>query len=163
MRLIRFATQDDLPRLVEIYNQAIASGTATADTMPFTVSGRSDWFKKHDVNNCPIYCVEREGQVIGYLAVSPYRERTGLAHTAELSYYIDYRFHGQGMGSELLANAIKDAPRIRKRIFLAIVLEWNAASLRLLEKYQFERWGYLPGVADINGRVGGHFYLGRQV
>ncbi len=39
MPRIRNASLTDLPRLVAIYNQAIASHTATADTIPFTVAG----------------------------------------------------------------------------------------------------------------------------
>jgi L-amino acid N-acyltransferase YncA len=47
MHAIRLATLPDLPRLVEIYNQAIASHTATADTLPFTVDTRRAWFASH--------------------------------------------------------------------------------------------------------------------
>jgi L-amino acid N-acyltransferase YncA len=38
-----------------------------------------------------------------------------------------------------------------KHLF-AIVLEDNQASIRLLEKMGFEKWGYLPRVADFDGK-----------
>ncbi len=40
MYRIRVAEPADLPRLVEIYNQAIASHNVTGDTVPFSVEER---------------------------------------------------------------------------------------------------------------------------
>jgi len=45
----------------------------------------------------------------------------------------------------------------------AIILEGNEASLKLLEKMGFEGWGYLPRVADFDGKEMGHLYYGRHV
>lgn len=163
MTNIRLATSADLPRIVEIYNQAIAAHNATADTVPFTVEQRLDWFNMHTPDFYPIYVAEEEGQVTGWLAVSPYRGRPALEHTAEVSYYVDYAHHKKGIGSALLAHAIVEAPRISKHVFIAILLEWNVASMRLLEKYGFDRWGYLPDVAEFYGKSCGQFYYGRKI
>ena len=164
MHAIRLATLSDLPRLVEIYNQAIASHTATADTIPFTVETRRGWFASHISNVYPIYaCEDENGLVTGYLAVSPYRPRPALARTAEVSYYVDYTQHGKGIGSALMEYALQDARRIGKKVFLAFVLEVNTSSARLLEKFEFTRWGYLPNVAEFDGKLCGHFLFGRDV
>ena len=164
MTAIRLAAPADLPRLVEIYNQAIAARNATADTVPFTVETRRPWFDLHVPDAYPIYVATDEGgAVTGYLSVSPYRSRPALDRTAEVSYYVDYAAHGRGIGSALLEHAIADASRIGKKVFLAILLEWNTSSVRLLEKFGFEKWGYLPEVAEFDGKVCGHLYYGRRV
>jgi L-amino acid N-acyltransferase len=164
MHTIRLATLMDLPRLVAIYNQAIASQTATADTIPFTVEARTDWFTAHNPDIYPIYaCEDEAGLVVGYLSVSPYRDRPALARTAEISYYVAYRQHGQGIGSALMEHALQDAHRIEKKVFVAIVLERNAPSIRLLEKYGFTRWGYLPNVAEFSDGLCGQFIFGRAI
>lgn len=163
MHTIRLAALADLPRIVEIYNQAIAARNATADTVPFTVEQRLDWFRVHAPEVHPIYVYEQGGEVQGWLSVSPYRGRPALARTAEVSYYVDYGFHGRGIGSALMAHALEDAPRIGKKVYLAILLEWNKGSIRLLEKFGFERWGYLPAVAEFDGKLCGQYYYGRQV
>jgi len=163
MHPIRLAAPGDLPRMVEIYNQAILAGNATADTVPLRLEQRHEWFRQHTKDTYPIYCATSYGGVIGYLSVSPYRERPALMRSAEISYYIDYSCHGQGFGSALLVHAIEDASRIHKKIYLAIVLEGNDGSQRLLEKHGFERWGYLPEVAEFGGRTVGHLYYGRRV
>jgi L-amino acid N-acyltransferase YncA len=162
-QIIRHAVLDDLPRLVDIYNQAIAARNTTADTIPFAVEERTDWFFSHDPKQHPIYVCERDNQVSGWLSVSPYRGRPALRRTAEISYYVDYACQRQGIGSALMTRVLGDAHQLNKHIYLAILLEWNTASLRLLEKFGFEKWGYLPEVAEFDGRLCGQFYYGKRV
>ena len=52
--LIRHTRRNDLPTIVEIYNQAIPSKQSTADTQPLHVEDRVAWFaerhpKQHTV------------------------------------------------------------------------------------------------------------------
>lgn len=160
---VRVVVPDDLHRIVAIYNQAIAARNATADTVPFTVEQRLDWFQAHTPEAYPIYVYQQDGEVLGWLSVSPYRGRPALIRTAEVSYYVDYAHHGRGIGSALLAQALADVPRLGKKIYLAILLEWNTGSIRLLEKFGFEKWGVLPDVAEFDGTLCGQFYYGRRV
>ena len=160
---IRPASSDDLPRLVGILNQAITMGNANAHTEEFSVEARRSWFDAHDPDSNPIYVYENDtGLVTGYLAIGPYRNRPALARTGEISYYVDYAWQRQGIGSELMAHAVSDCQRIHKHVLLAIVLERNMPSIRLLEKFRFEKWGFLPDVAEIQGKVTGHLYYGRR-
>lgn len=160
---VRLATLADLPRIVEIYNQAIASRNATADTVPFTVEQRLDWFHAHPADEYPLYVYEEDGRVLGWLSLSPYRGRPALRRTAEVSYYVDYACHGKGVGSALMARALEDCPRTGRKVLVAILLEWNTGSIKLLEKFGFERWGHMPEVAEFDGKVTGHLYYGRKV
>jgi L-amino acid N-acyltransferase YncA len=161
---VRLALPADLPSIVAIYNQAITAGNATADTHPFNVNQRMDWFREHDPDTHPIYVYESNGgQILGWLSVSPYRGRPALARTGEVSYYVDYSQHHRGIGSELMQHAIQDAPRTGRKIFIAILLEWNIASIKLLEKYGYRRWGRMPEVAEYNSCLCAHLYYGRRV
>jgi hypothetical protein len=53
-------------------------------------------------------------------------------------------------------------PVLEIRHVFAIVLEDRGTGLKLLEKMGFEGWGYLPGVADFDGKEVGYLYHGRQ-
>jgi L-amino acid N-acyltransferase YncA len=163
MMSIRIASLADLPRLVEIYNQAIVSHTATADTVLFSVETRRSWFDTHSPGSHPIYVCEVDGIAAGYLSISPYRDRPGLRRTGEVSYYVDYNLHGRGIGSALMEHALQDIPRTGIKVLVAILLDWNTASIRLLEKFGFERWGHLPNVAELDGKLCGQYYYGRNV
>jgi phosphinothricin acetyltransferase len=164
MSRVRLAEPADLPRIVEIYNQAILAHNATGDTIPYSVEERRAWFEDHQPDENPIYVYEEpDGAVAGYLSLSPYRDRPAMRRTAEVSYYVDYGRHQQGIASALMEHALADCPRLGKAVLLAIVLEWNQPSLRLLNKFGFEQWGYLPEVAELSGRLCGHLYYGRKI
>jgi phosphinothricin acetyltransferase len=49
------------------------------------------------------------------------------------------------------------------KTLFAILLDYNRASIALLEKFGFEQWAYMPGVADFNGHEVGHIYYGRRI
>lgn len=158
---IRFADLNDLPLIVKIYNQAIRSNSATGDMDEFTVHERVDWFNKFDPVNFPIYVAEFNSKVIGYATLSPYREgRKAMAKIAEISFFIDYSYHGLGVGSALVSHAISDCSRIGKETLLAILLDINPESIHLLKKFNFEEWGYLPNIIDFNGQKCGHLIYG---
>jgi L-amino acid N-acyltransferase YncA len=161
---IRPAQIDDLPTLVEIYNQSIPSKRSTGDTQPQRVEDRLTWFEEHRPEKHPIFVADVDGRAAGWCSLSPYRPgRAALRFTAEISYYIDTAYHRQGIGTALIGHTLAACPALQIRHLFAIVLESNEASLKLLEKMSFEQWGYLPRVADFDGIEVGHLYYGRHI
>ena len=162
--LIRSAQRDDLPAVVDIYNGSIPSRQSTGDIEPLRVENRIPWFEEHLPDEHPIFVAEADGQVAGWCSLSAYRPgRAALRFTAEISYFVAPAYHRQGIGTGLIEHALAACPALQIRHVFAIVLENNAASLKLLEKSGFEKWGYLPRVADFDGKEVGHLYYGRHV
>jgi L-amino acid N-acyltransferase YncA len=162
--IIRLARHDDLPAIVDIYNQAIQTKQSTGDLQPVTVEDRVAWFQAHPSEKYPIFVAEMDGQVVGWCSLSAYRQgRDAFRHTVEISYYISFAHHRRGIGSALVGHALSACPALQIRHVFAIVLEGNQASIHLLEKIGFEKWGYLPQIADFDGREIGHLYYGRHV
>ncbi|HSL47265.1 MAG TPA: GNAT family N-acetyltransferase [Anaerolineales bacterium] len=162
--LIRLAQLDDLPAIVDIYNQSIPSRQSTGDTQPLRVEDRIMWFEEHRPEKHPIFVAEVDGQVVGWCSLSAYRPgRAAFRFTAEISYYIALVYHGQGIGTTLIEHTLAACAALQIRHLFAIVLETNRASLKLLEKMGFAQWGYLPRVADFDGKEVGHLYYGRHV
>jgi len=158
---IRLATISDLSTIVKIYNQAIDSKSATGDTETFKVEERLGWFEKFDTEKFPIYVAEYAGKVIGYATLSPYRPgRRAMEKIAEISFYLDYTYHGKGLGSAFIEYIILDCERLEKEILLAILLDINTASIGLLEKFNFEKWGHFPEIVNLNGRKCGQLIYG---
>jgi L-amino acid N-acyltransferase YncA len=162
--MIRIATLDDLPAVVSIYNQAVASPFATADMLPVTIDSRRDWFIEHKPARHPIFVWEETSEVKGWCSLSPYRRgRSALRFTAEISYYVRADAHRKGIASSLIRYSLEACPSLGIKNLFAIVLERNIASRNLLEKLDFERWGLLPRVADFDGQECGHVYYGRRI
>jgi len=137
---------------------------ATADTEPLDVERQADWLLRHDPSSRPVLVGQIEGRVVGWASLSEYRGGRGaVRHTAEISYYVDYGCHRRGVGSALIETCLERCPALEIKTLFAILLEDNLPSIRLLEKFDFVRWGRLPGVADFAGREVGHLYYGRRV
>jgi L-amino acid N-acyltransferase YncA len=161
---IRTAEEDDLEALTEIYNQAIAAGRKTGDLELFSVADRRRWFRDHPPEEYPIFVAEEDGSVVGYLSLSAYRPgRMALRHTAEAGYYVRSDRHRRGIASCLLDHCLRVCPSLGIKTLIAIVLDVNPASAALLEKSGFEKWGFLPGVAEFDGVEAGHLYYGKKI
>ena len=158
---IRSAYLKDLTFIVDIYNQAIRSKSATGDMDEFKIDDRIEWFKKFDPNNFPIYVAELNKKIIGYATLSPYRRgRKAMNKIAEISFYIDYSYHNLGIGYLLISHVISDCERIGKEALLAILLDINKPSIKLLKKFNFEEWGHLPQIINIDDVKCGHLIYG---
>ena len=158
---IRIAHIDDLPFIVDIYNQAIRSGQATGDMKEFNVEERFTWFEKFDSNSYPIYVAETKNKVVGYCTLSPYRPgRQAMQTVAEIGYFLHHSFHRQGIATALLKHVISDCSRLRILSLLAIILDINTPTIGLLENFNFEKWGYFPGIIDMDGKKYGQFVYG---
>ena len=162
--ILRTARDSDLPGIVSIYNQAISEQFCTGDTQPTSVECRRDWFRQHTAETYPIFIAEKDGALLGWCSLSPYRPGRGaLRTTAEISYYIDSAHRGMGIGSRLLEQALFEAPALNFTHLLAILMDVNMPSIRLLEKFKFQQWGHLPGVAKFDSAVCGQLIYGREL
>ena len=161
---IRFARQTDLVQIVEIYNQAVALKSATADLDPIEPADRLQWLKEHVPEEYPIFVAEADGKIAGWCSLSPYRRgRMALRYTAEISYYIHKDHRRMGVGSALVEHAITQCEKLGIKTLFALLLDVNVASVKLLEKHGFAKWGHMPNVADFDGEECGHLIYGLRV
>lgn len=161
---IRQAECQDLTAIVSIYNQAITAGQKTADTTPASLDSRKQWFAAHNPEKYPILVAAYNGKIIGYVAISPYRPgRMALRYTAEVSYFIHFDYHHRGVATELLTHAIHISPSLHIKTLFAIILDTNKYSIRLMEKFGFNKWGYMPQVAEFDSVEVGHCYYGLRI
>jgi len=157
---IRIAKTEDLDAVVEIYNQAIAAGAKTADITPFSLDDRKSWFNGHSPDKHPILVAEEAKSVIGYLTISAYRPgRMALRYTAEVSYFVHFEHHHKGIASSLLQYAIDMCPSLQIKTLFGVVVD----SIRLLEKYGFEKWGCMPRIVEFDGVEYGHLHYGLRI
>jgi phosphinothricin acetyltransferase len=149
--IIRHATETDLPAIVAIYNAAIPSRLATADIEPVSVESRLAWFGARSPSFRPLWVIEKDGIIAGWLSFQSFYGRPAYNSTAEISIYIDPNFHRCGLGRKLLTLAIQESPRLRIKTLLSFIFAHNQASLKLFEGLGFQRWGHLPQVAELDG------------
>lgn len=160
---IREATEADLAAIVEIYNASIPGRSATADTDPVSVESRGSWFREHDPERRPLWVAEENRAIIGWLSFQSFYGRPAYHATAEISVYVTPALQRKGIGRELLARAVKRAPRHGLKTLLGFIFGHNEASLHLFESFGFQRWGVLPAVAELDGIERDLIILGRRI
>ncbi len=161
---IRWPVRTELPALVEIYNQAIRTGIATGHTREFSAQARWEWYKSHDIMSYPIYVVEYDKKIIGYGSLSPYREgRQAMKSIAEVSFFLDEAYQGKGYGNALLEKIINDCKRVKIKTLVAILLDVNKKSVRMLKKHGFKKWGHFRDVVEFEDKTCGQLIYGLKV
>jgi len=161
---IRLAQSADLEAINEIYNQAVEERFCTAHLAPVTMEHREAWFRQHDSKKFPVFVVSEKGMIRGWVSLSAYRaDRQALEHVAEVSYYVHRDHRGEGAGRLLMSHAISAAPECGFSVLVAILLSRNPASIGLLDKFGFTRWGTMPGIAQIGDELADHLYYGLKI
>ena len=149
---VRDAVEADLPAIVDIYNQSIAGGWSTADTMPIAAGDRIDWFRKHNPQKRPLWVAEIDGQMAAWIGLSSfYGGRPAYDATAEVSLYVATAYHGRGLGAFLKKRMIEHCPRLGVTTLLSMHFDHNEATRRLNERLGFQQMGHLTEIAELNG------------
>lgn len=161
--IIRDAAEADLPAIIEIYNAATATRASTARFGPVSVEERLPWFRRHSPDEFPLWIVEVDGQIAGWLSFHEFIPRPAYRGAVEISIYVHENFRRRGIGRALLAKAITEATRLNARALLGYILGHNDASLRLFEQAGFDRWGRLPRLAQFETAERDLVIVGRHV
>lgn len=159
---IRNATQTDLQAIVAIYNESIPQRTATADTQPISVASRLNWYRDRPTNR-PLWVVEVDRGIVGWLSFQSFYGRPAYRHTAEVSIYITAAYQRQGIGTALLTRAIAQSPELNLKTLLAFVFGHNQPSIKLFTRHGFQTWGHLPRIAELDGIERDLVILGRRI
>ena len=168
---IRLAAIDDLPRIVEIYNQSIAGKQATADLQPVSVADRQAWFDAHTGNRPLVVAQTRSetssetslGEIIGWGSLSDLYARPAYHISTEISIYVAEEAKGQGVGKALVNYLIQVAPSCGVQQVVALIFAHNTPSLAMFDRLGFESWGKFKQVCDMQGFIADVVILGKSV
>ncbi|TMO63619.1 GNAT family N-acetyltransferase [Pseudoalteromonas aurantia] len=159
---IRIAEHRDLPAIVAVYNETIASRMVTADTEPTTVEARRQWFFSHTPRR-PLFVYESQGVVLAWLSFKSFYGRPAYAGTCEISIYITALARGKGLGTQLLEFAEQYAISIDVDTLLGFIFSHNVPSIKLFERQGYSCWGKLPHIARMDGKRFSLTILGKQL
>lgn len=151
---IRHAESNDLPAILDIYNDAVINTTASWDLEPSTLAQRALWFEQHQQLGYPVLvAVDETDRIVGWGSLSKFREKIGYQFTVEHSVYVADGYRGQGIGRVIVQALIDEAQRLGKHVIIGGIETSNAASLRLHQSlgfvevarfkevgYKFDRW-----------------------
>ncbi len=146
----RDASIEDLPAIVEIYNSTVAGRMVTADTEHVSVNSRIPWFKEHEPLKRPLWVVEQNTRIIGWVSFQSFYGRPAYQGTAEISIYIEERHRGKGLGKLILQHAMNQCDRLGIKTLLGYLFGHNEPSKKLFFLLGFEPWGIFPRIAELD-------------
>lgn len=158
----KYATQNELPRIVEIYNEIIPSRLATADLEPVSVESRQAWFDEFNHDSRPLWVMKVDNQIAGWVGLESFYGRPAYHHTAEISMYIDARFRHHGLGQHAIDFVSNELSRLGLDAIVAFVFSHNTPSQQLFKHNGFETWGHLPDIAEMDGKPRSLDILGKH-
>ena len=107
--------------------------------------------------------VNQKGEILAWGSLSDYHPREGYRITAEISVYVASGARGKGLGRRLVNFMLERAPELGVKNIVALIFSSNAASLNLFAKFGFTRWGELPEVCDMGGKIESLTILGKKL
>lgn len=134
--MIRSAQIGDAASISGIYNEYIRNSAATFeedDVPPDEMARRIETV----LRDYPWLVFEEHNEIVGYTYARRWRDRAAYRHTVETGTYLDARFTGKGIGTQL-KQALLDELKARgfHAVISGIALP-NPASVALCEKFGF--------------------------
>ena len=145
--VIHPASPADLADINAIFNYYVAHSTCVWTTNPCSEVERKAWYDEHG-ESMPILVAEDSGSIVGWGALSSFRTAYTIAGTLEDSIYVHHDFLRQGIGSRLLTALIDAARRMSLRSILANISADQNPSIRLHEKFGFQKVAHLRQVGQ---------------
>jgi len=149
---IRDASEADLPAILDIYNDVVATSTAIYRDDPATLDDRRIWFAARQAEGQPVLVAIDAGQLVGFAAFGGFRPWPGYRYTVEHSVHVRAGRRGQGIGGALMRPLIDRAAALGMHVMIAGIDADNDASLRFHERLGFTRVAHLRQVGFKFGR-----------
>jgi L-amino acid N-acyltransferase len=153
MRNIRAASEADLPGILAIYNDVIATSTAVYTSEPATLDERRAWFSTRHAHGFPVLVAADRDQVLGFASFGEWRGAwPGYRCTVEHSVHVRADVRGRGVGRALVEALFPAALALGKHVMIGGIDAANDASIRFHARLGFERVACFREVGHKFGR-----------
>lgn len=152
MITVRQATENDLPQILDIYNEIIKNTTAVYYYEPHTFEMRKAWFDERTQLGFPVFVAEEAGVIMGMSTIGPFRVPTAYKYSVENTVHVAAHARGNGIGKLLMPPIIEAAKDLGLHTIIAGIDASNEVSLRLHKSFGFEEVAHFKEVGFKFGR-----------
>lgn len=149
---IRDAVEEDVPGILAIYNDVIATSTAVYRDDPASLDDRLQWFNARRAQSYPILVAADGSGILGFASYGDFRAWPGYRFSVEHTVHIRADGRGRGVGTMLMQALIARATGQGKHVMIGGVDADNEASLRFHDRLGFDRVAHLRQVGFKFGR-----------
>jgi len=141
---LRPCTEQQLPEILDIYNDAILYTTALYDYKIRTLDMIHAWYADKQKGNYPVVGAFDENNILlGFSTYGKFRVQPAYKYTVEHSVYVRSDKRGYGTGQILLNEIIKKAEEQDFHVIVGAIDASNIISIKLHEKEGFEFCGLI--------------------
>lgn len=145
---LRLATVVDAEQIRAIYNHEVMHTAATFDLVPRSLRDQIEWLEARSGAFSAIVAVDVAdpagavaGEVVGFGALSPYKERAAYRTSVEDSVYVRRDRNGQGIGTLIVRELLSVAATSGFHAVFARINASGEGSIALHRKCGFELVG----------------------
>jgi L-amino acid N-acyltransferase len=151
--LIRDAAKDDLPQILAIYNDVVATSTAIYADSPATLEERAQWFDARKARGYPVLVAAEGDRVLGFSTFGDWRGAwSAYRYTVEHSVHVAAQSRGGGIGGRLVEALFPHAVAMNMHVMIGAIDAANEGSLRFHERLGFQRVAHFKEVGHKFGR-----------
>ena len=141
---LRPCTEQQLPEILDIYNDAILNTTALYDYKIRTMEMMHVWYANKQKGNYPVVgAFDEHDTLLGFSTYGMFRVQPAYKYTVEHSVYVRPDKRGSGIGMILLKEIIKKAEEQDYHVIVGAIDASNGVSIKLHEKEGFEFCGLI--------------------
>ena len=160
--MIRIATGQDLPQMLEIYGPYVKNTTYSFE---YTVPSPEEFGRRFQTFTAqfPWLVWEEAGRILGYAyACAPF-ERAAYQWCAEPSIYLAPEARGRGIGRALYRALEEILTRQGYRKLYAIITSENAGSIAFHNALGYHHLAHFPGCGIKFGRILGVVWMEKEL
>ena len=160
--MIRFATEQDLSAMLDIYRPYVENTTYSFEYDVPSMEVFTKRFRDH-VAQFPWLVWEEDGQILGYAYASAPYSRAAFSWCAEPSIYLRQEARGQGIGKQLYTALEKLLQLQGYQVLYALITEENLESIRFHRKMAYETRAVFPDCGFKFGRWLGLVWMEKRL
>lgn len=135
IRLVKLA---DAGQIAEIYNFYVRNTHHTFETEPVGCEEMQNRIGEI-VENYPYFVAEEIDEILAFAYAAPYKTRCAYKSSIEVSVYVKNGLKGKGVGTKLYERLFEEIKQTETHAIIAGIALPNEASVRLHEKFGFEK------------------------
>jgi phosphinothricin acetyltransferase len=146
------ASRQDLPQILEIYNEVIRNSTAVYSEEEFTPARGEAWFDTKMTQGFPLIVARDPSGIAGFGTFGEFRAWPCYRHSVEHSVHVRADRRGRGIGRALVVDLLARAAVLQKHVMIAGIDADNAVSIGLHQSLGFTSVGHFREVGFKFGR-----------
>jgi len=135
---IRQVEPSDAKQIAEIYNFYVQNTHHTFETEPVSFEEMQNRIGEI-IKTYPYFVAEESEEILAFAYATKYKPRSAYKHSVEVSVYVKIGIKGKGFGTKLYEKLFEELKQTDVHAIIAGIALPNEASIKLHERFGFEK------------------------